>query len=195
MAQRLPSSLLVILALGVPAQAHPRDELGQASYLEITRAAVRVELNLAPGEQLTTAHAALVAKSDYAQQVLSALSLTLDGKPLALRLVRGPVATPEQSTKLFLEASVPSLSAGKHTLRYENRYAPFKSGYIATTLAGTDGITIGKQLHDPLQQTLTVEWEAPAPPPTSPGMAWPVAGFLGLCLLYGLVNRKKAATK
>ncbi len=195
MAQRLPSSLWAVfaLALAVPGHAHPRDELGQASYLGITRSAVTVELNLAPGEQLTAAFAALMAKDSYPQQVLSQLSLALDGRPLALRLVGGPVATPEQSTKLYFEAPLPSLSSGTHTLRYENRYQPFKSGYIATTLAGTEGIVIGKQLHDPLQQTLTVEWEAPARP--SPWIAWAGGGFLTLCLLYGLSHRKNKAPK
>ena len=188
MARRSLSSLVALL-VALPALAHPRDELGQASYLGVTHAAVTVELNLAPGEQLVPAFARLIAKNGYPEQVLSELSLTLDGKPLALQLVRGPVATPEQSTKLYFEAPLPNLALGKHTLRYENHHTPFKSGYIATTLAGTEGITIGKQLHDSLQQTLTVEWENRAA--GFPLFRMIAVVFLVLCVLYTLVARSR----
>lgn len=186
MAQRLRSSALalLILPLALPALAHPRDELGQASYVGITRTAITIELSLTPGDQLAPSFAALVKKPDFVQHVRGALTLSLDGERLALHLVREPIRTPEQSTKLFLEAPLTSLTAGAHTLRYANRYAPFKSGYLATTLAGTDGITIGTQTHGALQQTLTVAFRAPAT--GLPLFFWIVAGILALAASYGI---------
>ncbi|WP_395094751.1 hypothetical protein [Armatimonas sp.] len=192
MAQRLRSSALALLILPMasPVRAHPRDELGQASYVGITRKAITVELSLAPGDQLAPSFAALEEKPDFAQRVLGNLTLSLDGKRLALRLVREPLRTPEQSTKLFMEAPLVSLSAGAHTLHYENRYAPFKSGYLATTLAGTDGITIGTQTHGAFQQTLTVAFQAPAT--GYPLFVWIVASLLALAASYGAWGRKKS---
>ena len=190
-ARHLRSSALALLVwtLTLPAHAHPRDELGQASYIGITQRAVTIELSLTPGDQLAPSFATLAQKPDFAQQVLSKLSLTLEGKPLTLKLVRGPIKTPEQSTKLFFEAPLASLSAGAHTLRFENQYAPFKSGYLATTLASTDGMLIGLQAHDALQKTLTVSFQAPATRLTP--MTWIVGGLLVLCLLYAISRSKR----
>ena len=178
---RVLSSLLALCIL--PALAHPVDELGQASYVGITPSAVAIELSLTPGEQLARPFAALNAKPDYPQQVLTELSLSLDGKPLALNLVQKPLTVGEQSTKLFFSAPLVSLPGGRHTLRYENHHAPLKSAYLAATLAGTDGIQIGQQTHDATQQTLTIEFQAPAPQTSA--LPWLIGVALLLCAGYG----------
>ncbi|WP_309714895.1 hypothetical protein [Armatimonas sp.] len=187
-AQSLPllSSLLAFCAL--PALAHPRDELGQASYVGITPSSVTIELSLTPGEQLVAPFAALAAKPDYPQRVLTDLCLSLDGKPLMLNLLPKPLTTGEQSTKLYFSAPLVSLSGGKHTLRFENHHTPLKSAYLAATLAGTDGIQIGQQTHDATQQTLTVAFQAPNHEWNL--TLWLVGAGLAGCLIYARKRRR-----
>ncbi len=186
-AQSLPllTSLLALCTL--PALAHPRDELGQASYVGIAPSAVTIELSLTPGEQLVVPFATLTAKPDYPQRVLTGLRLTLDGKQLMLQRVPKEMLGSQQSTKLFFSAPLAPLSGGKHTLCFENRHAPLKSAYLAATLAGTDGIQIGQQTHDATQQTLTVEFQAPAP--KNAALPWLISVALVLCASYGWVRR------
>jgi hypothetical protein len=195
------SSALALLLLGtllrLPAHAHPRDELEQASYIGITAAAVTVELNLTPGDQIAPNFATLAEKPNYPQRVLSELTISLDGISLPLHLVtcelpeREALRRGEKSIRLSLQAPLAALSSGKHTLCYQNRHVPItvKSGYIATTLTGTEDLRIGQQTHDATQQTLTVEFEVH-------GRGQPLgAGILGallaLCGGYGWYRRRK----
>jgi hypothetical protein len=103
---RLPSSLLVLLALLIPlsAHAHPRDELAQTSDIGVTSREVTVELVFTPGEQLTEAFQ---------------------------KRSKNPKFAHEAAAVLRLSAALPTLAPGPHQVRYENRYAPLKSAYLA----------------------------------------------------------------
>jgi hypothetical protein len=180
----------------LPAHAHPRDELGQASYVGITASAVTVELNLTPGDLLAPAFAALAEKPDYPQWVLSELMLSLDGVPLPLRLVKcqlpehESLRRGEQSMRLFFQAPLASLPGGKHMLSYQNLHAPLtvKNGYLATTLMGSEDIRIGQQTHDATQQALTVEFHIPSR--GLPLQAGILGAVLVLCGCYGWHRRR-----
>jgi hypothetical protein len=200
MAQRLQSSALALLFVLCPlsAQGHPRDELGQASYVGITSTAVTIELNLTPGDKLASAFATLAEKPDYPQRVLSDLTLSLDGIALPLHLVKWQLPEHEslrrgeQSVRLFLQAPLAALAGGKHTLRFQNFYAPvkMKNGYLATTLTGTDGIRIGKQIHNSTQQKLTIEFQAPTTSLSQSLSAGFIGVLLALCGGYGWYRRR-----
>lgn len=181
----LSSVLLCLLAGG--ALAHPVDELAQSSYLGVLPTKVTLELNLTPGDKLVPAFVALTQKPSYAAQLVGEQALWLDGTALSLRLVRTEPLGDAKNLRLFLEAPLGALPAGKHTLRYENHHAPLKSAYTAATLAGTDGITIGEQTHDPAQKALTVVFEAR--PSLSPTVGV-VALVLVACALYARVRRR-----
>lgn len=178
---RSPSSLLVLLALLIPlsAQAHPRDELAQTSYLGVTPKEVTVELVFTPGEQLTEVFQERSQAPKFASEAAATLRLWVDGTLVPLRL---------QSTTLplRLSAALPALAPGPHTLHYENRYAPLKSAYLAAALAGTDGVTIGPQARDARQQQLDFTFTLPAQAPPRSRPPWAVAGLLVLSSLYAL---------
>lgn len=177
-ALRLPSSLLVLLALLIPlsAHAHPRDELAQTSYIGVTSREVTVELVFTPGEQLTEAFQKRSQNPKFAHEAAAVLRLWVDGTPVPLQL---------QSTALPLRLSgaLPTLAPGPHQVRYENRYAPLKSAYLAAALAGTGGVTIGPQTRDARQQQLGFTFTLPAQAPPS-RLPWVVLGFLVLSSLY-----------
>jgi hypothetical protein len=179
-AQRLPSSLLVLVALmQLPAHAHPRDELAQTSYLGVTPRELTVELVFTPGEQLTEAFEKRSRAPQFASEAAAALRLWVDGKPVTLQLQS---ATPP----LRLSAALPTLAPGPHQLRYENRYAPLKSAYLAAALAGTGGITISPQTRDAHQNQLAFTFTLPAPAPPPSRLPWVVLGLLALSSLYAL---------
>ena len=183
-------------SLAGAASAHPLDELAQASYVEVGRARVAVELNLTPGERVAGKYfASLDENKDGTlspaergvceKRVLGDLRLSLDGKPLAPTLARSEFPTDAilksggGSVKLFATTDFAPLAPGKHVLRYENRHEPLKSGYLVAVLVGKDGAAVGTQSRDDRQQALTLEFSTPAAPssPLLPGLG---AGLIAL---------------
>jgi hypothetical protein len=173
--------LLTLLLVPALTYAHPRDELEQATYLEILPKYVTIEVNLAPGDIIASDFASLLDKdhdgklieseqSAFANQLLSHLSLSIDGTALPLQIKTSQFPTienlkrGEDRIRLTFDSLVPPFSAGKHTLRYENHYTlpKIKSGYLATTLAGEQGIEVGTQTRDATQKVIDVEFLAPA---------------------------------
>jgi hypothetical protein len=172
--------LLALLLVPALSYAHPRDELEQATYLEILPRHVTIEVNLAPGDLISSDFASLLDKdhngklieseqSAFANQLLSHLSLSLDGTALPLQIKTSqfpPIESlkrGEDRIRLTFYSPISSFSGGKHTLRYENRYTlpKIKSGYLAMTLAGEQGIQIGMQTRDANQKNIKVEFLAP----------------------------------
>jgi hypothetical protein len=173
--------LLALLLVPALSYAHPRDELEQATYLEILPKHVTIEVNLAPGDIIASDFASLLDKdhdgklteseqSAFTSQLLSHLSLSIDGTALPLQIRKSqfpPIESlkkGEERIRLTFDSPVPPFSAGKHTLRYENRYTltKIKSGYLATTLAGEQGIQVGTQTRDATQKAIEVEFLAQA---------------------------------
>jgi hypothetical protein len=178
--------LFVALGMGFAlAHAHPRDEIGQATYVGITQKRVTLELNITPGDTIAPAFATLIdsnhngelsssERADFANTVLTHLSLTINGTDLPLTLTRmefpsgKSLQRGEERVRLFFEAPLPLILGGTRTIHYKNRYTPdgLKTGYLTATLAGdgasgTDAVKIGAQRRDAKQQTLTVDAEFP----------------------------------
>ena len=168
--------------------AHPIDELAQASYVGITGDAVTVELDLIPGEQVDAAFKREVQKEGYPKNVGAALHLSLDGKSISVETVRAEKR--ELGQRLFFRAALPQITAGAHQLRYENAYAPFKSGYLAATLAGSEQIAIEKQERDTLQKTLTIDFYSRVGSKSQRG--WVLIGLPVLALIALLARRRQA---
>jgi hypothetical protein len=174
----LPMLLLVLPSL---THAHPRDELEQATYVEILPRHVAIELNLAPGDLVATDFASLLdtnqdgkltesEQSVFVTTLLSHLSLSLDGTVLPLQIKNSQfpalesLKRGEERIRLTFDSGISPLSAGKHTLHYENHYTlpKINSGYLATTLMGEQGIQVGTQTRDATQKVIEVEFLAPA---------------------------------
>ena len=156
------SAALALLLFPIAAHAHPIDELAQASYVGITPNAITIELDLIPGEEVGTAFEQEIQRESYPQNIGTALQLTLDGKPIPVQTVRAEKR--EIGQRLFFRTALPEMTVGAHQLQFKNAYAPYKRGYLASTLAENERVTIGEQRRDGLQQALTIDFQvSPAP--------------------------------
>jgi hypothetical protein len=182
------SLALALALLPTSAWAHPRDELEQASYIGIAPDAVTVELDLIPGDLVEEVFARETQRGDHAARVAAALRLSLDDIPLPLELLRTrplPVGL-----RLYLHAPLSPLAAGRHTLRYENGYAPLRGGYLATALAGSERLTIGEQRRDERQRSVAIDFDVAAD--SLPRSVWVTGAIFvagGIALWRRFVNR------
>jgi hypothetical protein len=158
------------------AHAHPLDEVVQAAYVTLAPGEVQLDLEIQPGSLVAAGVArAMDANGDgrisdgearaYAARVLQASTLTLDGVPAPLRLLR--VQTPSYANlargdilHIFAVAST-RMRPGPAALRYANRFAPVKSqcqANIFLSVGGGWNFTVERQDHSPDGRQLDVAY-------------------------------------
>ena len=160
-----------------PLEAHRLDEYLQATRLSIGSGRVDVELDLTPGAAIAERIGRDIdvdgdgrfsaAEADvYARSVLATLTLSADGRALAMTLEgqtlpeRAAMFEGVGTIRLRAAATLPSRSSGRHTLEYRNAFQAAASVYLTNTLVPDDRrITIDAQDRDPLQQRLTVTYD------------------------------------
>ena len=168
---------LVPLLLAGAAMAHPLDEVVQGAYLTLLPGAVRLELDLTPGELVADALLqAIDANVDrtiaepeawnYAERVLLQSTLLLDGAPVSWRLqgvdmpAYADLRLQGATLKIHAFASRADRS-GKHTLRYENHYQPAASQNIANVFLQPGArwrYEVAGQQHGPDGRVLDVDY-------------------------------------
>ena len=167
--RRIPSLLALLLTLSSVASAHPRDELVQAAYLELTPTTVELELDLTPGELVAGAMLKRIDSNGdgaleqheaeaYAAVVLRALSLKVDGQRLQLELKK--VSAPQTGVllngggtlQLKAQAQLPAQS-GAHTLEFSNANVPVKSGYLSNAFVQDVRLQMNQQTRNADQST------------------------------------------
>ncbi|HZQ08162.1 MAG TPA: hypothetical protein VFD70_16380 [Anaerolineae bacterium] len=178
---------LLLEFLGPPtaALAHPLDVYLQATYITVAPSEIIVELDLSPGvlvapnvlPQLDTNTDQQISDSEsqaYADTILHNIALQVDGKPLALSITK--IDMPEYLTiqagygtiRIFTTAALPNTINGIHTIYYKNSYAPTGSAYQVNTFVEQSApITLGKQIRDSIQQSITVDYTLGAPAPST----------------------------
>ncbi len=176
MKRALVAVALLLLAFATPADAHQLDEYVQASKISIARDLVRVELRLTPGVKVLSRVMSVIDTNGdgiisageqraYAERVRGDLSLAVDGKPLALRLVT--LAFPDVADmkeglgeiRMDFEAAVPAGGADRR-LTFENRHLRDVAVYLANALVPQDSaIHIGSQRRSYEQSSFTLEYE------------------------------------
>jgi hypothetical protein len=170
------AALAAVCAAGLPAQAHPLDEVIQAAYLTLAPGEVQLDLEIQPGALVAGGIAREVdANRDrkisdaearaYGERVLRASTLTVDGAPADLRLVRVVVpayANLIQGDILRVYAVTRRKDrAGAGTLAYFNRYAPVKSQHQANIFLSMGGgwtYAVASQAHGPDGRRLDVAY-------------------------------------
>ena len=164
------------IAGSVDVGAHRLDEYLQAARLALDPARVHIELDLTPGIALAEAILADIDRNRYGsfsqeeqracgRQVLEALTLELDGRPLRIQPETSSfpevdaVSRGEGTIRLHLAATLPRLSAGAHHLLFRNRHHPDHSVYLANALVpGSDQVAITGQRRDADQTELTIDY-------------------------------------
>jgi hypothetical protein len=168
---------VLVGAMAGGVSAHRRDELLQAARIDLTPAAVTIELDLTPGIDVAGEILAAIDRDGdgalsrneqaaYADRVLRALEVKLDdGRPLPMRLVSSTFPDPssvrrgEGIIRLRATATPPRLSAGPHHLFFRNAHAAGRSVYLANALVPDDArVSVAAQRRDGEQSELTIEY-------------------------------------
>ena len=147
---RIFRCLPVLLALlGFPSAvfAHRLDEYLQATLVTIEPDSVRLQMNLTPGVSIAEQVLALMdhdhdgtistnEASAYAESLKRDLTVRLDGKKLELKVVKSEVPPTseirdgEGIIQIEFLATPTRLTAGAHTLAFENRHLTTISVYL-----------------------------------------------------------------
>ena len=174
---RSAARALVLVALaGTSGSAHRSDEYLQAARIAIDPDRVRIELDLTPGIAVADRVLAEIDRDRdgsispfeeraYAGRVLGALSLAIDGRPVALRLTGSSVAPMsairrgEGTFRVELAAPLLAVTLGPHHLLFRNGHRPDVSVYLANALVpGNNRIAVTNQGRDYDQRTLDVDY-------------------------------------
>lgn len=168
--------LLALLAPPAAALAHPLDVYLQATYITVAPTQVIVELDLSPGVLVAPQVLPLLDTNGdqqisdaegqaYVDTVLPNIALQVDGKPLALTVIK--IEMPTYLTiqagygmlRVFTSANLPKGMTGRYTVSYKNNFAPAGSAYQVNAFVEKGAaITLGKQNRDSIQQSMTMDY-------------------------------------
>jgi hypothetical protein len=154
MIRALAAAAAILLWAGTPASAHRLDEYLQATMILVEKDRVQAHIYLTPGVAVfptvlthidTDADGTISAAEQraYAERVLRDVSLTIDGKPLRLRLVSTNFAGIEElkqgrgDIEVEFIADVPR-SGQKRKLIFENHHETRISAYLTNCLVPRD---------------------------------------------------------
>lgn len=180
---------LSIVLSGVPASAHRLDEYLQAMRVDVRADGIVVELDLTPGANLAAdIIAALDRNGDgeigqdeadsHVTGVLNSLDVKIDGRSAALTKTRQDFPALEELLdgaaviRLMFVADIEH-AGGTHHLVVRNGYRPDVGVYLANALhPGSGAITIGRQVRDPQQRTLSIEYTVARLALTRAAVSW-----------------------
>jgi hypothetical protein len=168
------AALALIWAASV--EAHQLDEYLQASRLDVSRDRIVVELTLTPGTLIALPlltsiggdRRHTISSEDlirYAQQVLSDLRLSIDGRTYHLTAARvvasmwDELADGTGSIRLEAVTDGARITGGRHLIAYENSHAPVPSAYLVNALKPAPDVRITAQRRDRLQHRLELDVE------------------------------------
>src|SRR5688572_13269857 len=144
-------ALVLALVAGPDASAHRAEDYLQAARIGLEPDDVVITLDLTPGVAVAESFIAAVdhdrdgalspdEKRRYAGQVVSALKIEIDERPLQPRVVSVSVPEPsafrlgEGTVRLTIQATLPRVSAGSHRLLFRNAHLAGHSAYLANAL-------------------------------------------------------------
>ena len=173
--------LLFVAGTAVPARAHRLDEYLQATRIGFERERLQVEINLTPGANIASQIASLidtnadgvisqVEGAAYVRRVLDAVSLSIDGRRVALRIdgheIPGPEAMAAGMGIIRIRGSVTiATGAGRHHVAYSNSHLPQTSVYLVNALVPSDPrVVIGTPQRDRMQRALDLDFDVQEDP-------------------------------
>jgi len=194
----------VTVVAATSASAHRRDEYLQAARIQLQPGGVDVELDLTPGIEVAGSIIATLDRDGdgslsateqrgYADLVVGATRLTLDGTALPLRLASATfpdlagMSRGEGTIRMQAHASLTGLTPGSHQLFFRNTHLAGQSAYLANALVPENPriISVTAQRRDPDQTELTIVYAVRAEASIA-SSAWLL---LGLTVVAFLVAR------
>ena len=188
---------LTAVIAGTSASAHRRDEYLQAARLGVEPGQVELELDLTPGIAVADATIADLdrdrdgvlsegEKRAYADRVLGAIVLELDGRALHLESIGitfpavNDFRRGEGTIQLRSAVALPSQADGDHQLAFRNLHQREGSVFLANALVPkSDRVTIATQRRDPTQRDLTIDYVLRGGSASS-APAWLLGGLTGV---------------
>jgi hypothetical protein len=203
---RARSGLVAGLALALTVvattevSAHRREDYLQAARIGVEPDRVLITLDLTPGIAVAETFLAALDRDrdgalsadeqrEYAGQVLRALEVELDERPLPPRLVSWSVAEPsvlrrgEGAIHLALEAAFPASSPGPHQLLFRNTHLADHSAYLANALVPeSPRVTVTAQHRDREQTELAIDYTVHGDP-TGAALPWALGGLVAAIVM------------
>jgi hypothetical protein len=206
----LALAVVTVVVASTGLSAHRRDEYLQAARLAIDPDRVQIALNLTPG--IAVAEGVLteidrdangsISSAEaraYAERVLSAIALDVDGMPLRVEIVDSifptidTVRRGEGTTRIHAVAMMPRLADGLHHLQYRNSYRSDIGVYLANALVpASDRVTVEAQRRDVDQRDLVVDYRLRGDPATRVRQGLPVGVAGAFVLLANMWWRRRA---
>jgi len=205
---RASSRLTIVLALTVTivvstdASAHRTEDYLQAARIGLEPDRVLITLDLTPGIDVAGSFVgaldhdgdgALSADEQrgYAGQVVGALKVEIDERPLQPRVVSWSFPEPsafrrgEGTIRLEIQATLPRVSAGSHRLLFRNAHRAGHSAYLANALVPESArVAVTAQCRNRDQSELTIEYTVHAHS-TAP-LAWVLGSLADASLMVRL---------
>lgn len=166
------STLLAAAALTMPAAAHRETGLLQKSLVEVTDREVLVQVTVHPGMDVAKRVIALMdangdgnigtAEADiWAARFMEVQSVTMDGRPLPLRL-EGVSSTPPSdilgghpAADVRFSADLGTVKPGAHAMVFRNGWEPFAGEWQCDGLvSGTPAVRITSHSRDEVEREL-----------------------------------------
>ena len=200
MKKQLVLAAVILLSLPAPAFAHRLDEYLEATLLSVEPDRVELSMRLVPGIAVSSAVIASIDTNGdgvlseaeqhaYAERVSRDLSLSIDGRPLALHSVSANFPSLEEmkqgvgEIQLELAAGLPRGAAAR-SLRFENHHQRAIAVYLVNCLVPHNkNIRITAQSRNENQSVYQLDFvQADRGEGAAPAL-WIAAGFLLLALL------------
>ena len=193
-------ALTIVIGGSTEVLAHRSADYLQAARIEVEPDRILMTLDLTPGVAVAES---LMADVDhdrdgvlseeeqraYARQMVGALSVECDERPLEGQLVSWTFPEPsafrrgEGTIRLQIQATLPRVSAGSHQLFFRNTHLAGHSAYLANALVPESPLVkVTAQRRDSDQSELTIEYTVQAHSPGA-ASAWLLSSVVVACLV------------
>lgn len=164
------------LVAGTEVSAHRTEDYLQAARIGLEPDTVLITLDLTPGIAVADAFIRALdhdrdgslspdEQRGYVRQVVSALTVEIDKRPLQPHVVSWSFPEPsafrrgEGTIRLKCQATLPTVSAGSHQLFFRNTHLAGHSAYLANALVPeSPRVAVMGQRRDSDQSELTIEY-------------------------------------
>ena len=194
------ATVALLAATAASPSAHRLDEYLQASRVSLERTGVLLEIDLTPGASVADSIIALVDRDGdntitpseaerYGRAVIADVVLELDGRPVALTLVRVEAPSLEEmrhglgAIQVRARGDIEPRMSFRRDLHFQNNHQAASSVYLVNALMPSDrGISVVSQARDTRQRDARIEYSVT--PQWPKYVYWPALGVAALFFVY-----------